>query len=175
VRILERRSPERTAAFDLSDVAALVFLLGCLAVIVFVFLGIFLGIETQRKIIFETIGYPSVPRGSFSPVQVVSSDLEQGTFAARKYIVTMRRRSSPTAVDEDDPGLPALGVLYTVECTPQAWNLCAGLVPGRDYYARWTSTEHQRFAIGELQGDGKFIDDKKTRVFEVRGWKKVEE
>jgi hypothetical protein len=162
-------SSVRTA--DLSDLAALLFLLGCLAAIVFFFLGT----ETRRRIIFETFGYPSGPTGRFSPVRVLSSDLEHGAFAAGKYIVTMGRSASPIAASEDDPGWPALGILYTVECTPHFWNLCAGLVPGQDYYARWTSIEHQAFAIGELQADGRFIDEKKTRVFDVRGWKKTEE
>jgi hypothetical protein len=152
--------------------------LGCLAllaVIAFLCVFPFLGIETQRRIVFERLGYPSVPTGPFSPVRVLSSDLDQGTFAPGRFIVTMTRSASPIAVSEDDPGWPAAGILYTVECSPHFWNLCAGLVPGQNYYARWTSTEHQAFAIAELQADGKFIEEKKTRLFDVRGWKKAGE
>jgi hypothetical protein len=162
--------------------------LGCLAVLAglaaIVFL--FLGIQTQRRIVFETFGYPSGPDGNYSPMQVLSSTVESGSWSADSYVVTAKRSaSSIPQVDPNDPlgisnstesedGL-ALGIVYTVECAPHFWNLCAGLTPGQKYYARWTSSEHKQIAIAELQTDGKYIDPKKVRIFEVRGWKKTEE
>lgn len=131
----------------------------------------FLGIETQRKIFFEAVGYPAIPGGKFTRVSVLSSNLEQD-----KYVLTMKRSSNPPIAESDsDSGLPALGILYTVECAPKFDNLCSGLTPGEQYYARWTSGERMEIAIGEAQADGKAMDPKKTRRFNVRGWKKTEE
>lgn len=153
--------------------AGCVGLLVGLAVIVFLFLST----GTQRRLVFDSFGYPPGPVGKYSPVRVLSSNLERSSFSEDRYVVTTQRSEKPIGGDEneDDPGFLAHGVLYTAECAPHFWNLCGGLTPGRDYYARWTSSEHKQIAIGELQSDGKYIDGKNIRRFDIRGWKKAEE
>ena len=122
--------------------------------------------------------HPSVPTGNYSPVRVLSSGLDGGA-----YVFTMKRLADQTLTPDsfmkekesgEDAGYPAPGIIYTMECTPHFWNLCADLLPGQDYYARWLSTEHREFAVGEL-GTDRHIDRKKTRIFNVRGWRKTED
>jgi hypothetical protein len=155
--------PEHTLEFG-ETLGVLLFVFGPIFLLVFLCLGI----ETQRRIVFNLFPYPSVPTGSYSAVRVISSD-RKGWDGA--YVVAFSRWNSTAEIGEETP---APGILYSVECTPHFWNLCAELLPGQNYYARWSSSEHLEFAVGELGTDG-FIDRKKTRFLKVRGWKKTED
>ncbi len=157
---------------------------GCLILIVFAIVAaavifFFLGIETQRSMFFSAFGYPSVPQGSYSPMCVLSSNFEQHSFEADKYVVVIERNSNPfTAGSENDPEFPDVGILYTLECAPRFWNLCTGFVPGHDYHARWVSSEHKQLAVGEVEsenGGKRHIAADKTQILDVRGWQKATE
>lgn len=134
-----------------------------------------LPLETQRRAVFQVFRYPSLPTGSFSEIRVLSSTLEEHWFPADRYVLTIERSANSGAADsQDDAGLPSIGVLYTVECTPHFWNLCRDLVPGQVYYGRWTSSNHDQIAITEVvkkDGEKAVLLRSKSRFFTVRGWR----
>jgi hypothetical protein len=148
-------------------------LLAGLALIVFAIVFPFLGLDTQREIVFERLGFkPATLEGAHYQVEVLSSVREHELFDSDKYSITAKR--IPTSIGSEDqegsadPDAPAVGILYTAECQPHCWNLCAGLSPGQKYFARLSSNKHTQIGIWE-PGTGK------TRIFEVRGLKKIQE
>ena len=163
----------QTEKVSSDDSAGCIGLLLGLAVIVFLFLGL----ETQRKLYGTLNVHPSIPSGKYSPIRVLSSTFEHHSFGEDKYVVTIRRIPAPVGTEpEEDSGFPTSGILYTAECVPHFWNLCADLTTGQDYYARWSSNDQKQIAVAQLQtGRTNTIDSKKVRMFEVLGWKKTED